>query len=101
ALASTHGDTLWIVWASQRKQNWDLYARAYKNGKLGEEIRLTDGGGPNLWHRMTTDNKGRAWLVWQAAEGGKYRILARSADGDTWNPKTRLASPHDAGNAWD
>src|SRR5262249_46390054 len=42
ALATTHDDTLWIVWASQRDKKWNLFGRPYKNGKLGDEVRLTD-----------------------------------------------------------
>ena len=45
ALAGTHNDTLWVVWASQRDHNWDLYGRPYKDGKLGDEVRLTDDAG--------------------------------------------------------
>ncbi|HBI43536.1 MAG TPA: hypothetical protein DDY78_11880, partial [Planctomycetales bacterium] len=41
ALASTHNNTLWVVWSSQRDHNWDLYGRPYKDGKLGDEVRLT------------------------------------------------------------
>jgi hypothetical protein len=63
ALASTHGDTLWIVWSSQREHNWDLFARPYTDGKLGEELRLTHDNGPDIWHTMTTDQRGRAWTL--------------------------------------
>ena len=45
ALASTHNDTLWVVWSSQRDHNWDLYGRPYTDGKLGDEVRLTDDAG--------------------------------------------------------
>ena len=67
ALATIHDGTLWIVWASQQHGtneritgNWDLYARPYRGGKLGETTRLTNDPGPDIWHRMTTDNPGRA-----------------------------------------
>ena len=40
ALASTHNDTLWIVWASQRDNSWNLFGRPYKDGKLGDESPL-------------------------------------------------------------
>src|SRR5262249_12774428 len=45
ALASLHDDTLWVVWSSQRKGNWDLYRRPYKDGRLGTGGRLTDAAG--------------------------------------------------------
>src|SRR5207302_5388106 len=50
ALASTHGDTLWIVWSSQREHNWDLYGRTYQSGKFGQEVRLSEATGPDIWH---------------------------------------------------
>ncbi len=91
ALASTHNDTLWVVWSSQRDHNWDLYGRPYRDGKLGDEVRLTDDPGPDLWHRMTTDQHGRAWLVWQGARDGKFGIFARCADGDGWHDPIRVS----------
>ena len=77
ALAGTHNDTLWIVYARQEHTQgpkvtgrWDLHGRPFKDGKLGKEVRLTEGTTPNLWHRMTTDHRGRAWLVWQGFDLG-------------------------------
>jgi hypothetical protein len=92
ALASTHGNTLWIVWASQRQQNWDLFARPYQDGKLGEEIRLTDHAGPDIWHTMTTDQRGRAWLVWQGFRDGQADVFARCVDGDGWHDAIRVST---------
>jgi hypothetical protein len=92
ALASTHGDTLWIVWASQREQNWDLFARPYQEGKLGAEVRLTDDAGPDIWHTMTTDQRGRAWLVWQGFRDGQADIFARCVDGDGWHEPIRVST---------
>ncbi|MCI0456495.1 MAG: DUF3604 domain-containing protein [Gemmataceae bacterium] len=99
ALATLHDDTLWIVWASQRGGNWDLFARPYLDGKLGAEVRLTEDVGPDLWHRMTTDNRGRAWLVWQGFRGGRSVIFARCADMKGWHEPVQVSS--DRGNAWD
>ena len=89
-LAGTHDDTLWVVWSSQRDHNWDLYGRPYKNGKLGDEVRLTDDSGPDIWHRMTTDQRGRAWLVWQGAHDDKFAIYARCAEGDRWGKSIQV-----------
>ncbi len=91
ALASIHDDTLWIVWSSQREHNWDLYGRPYKNGKLGQEVRLTKDTGPDVWHCMTTDQRGRAWLVWQGFRDGQSDIFARCADSDGWHESVRVS----------
>jgi hypothetical protein len=99
ALASTHNDTLWIVWSSQRDHKWNLLGRPYQAGKLGAEVRITDTPGPNLWHRMTTDQRGRAWLVWQGFHQGKPNIYAACADGDGWHDPVQVSNAP-AGN-WD
>jgi hypothetical protein len=102
ALATTHGGKLWIVWSEMVDQNWDLYARPYQDGKLGEKIRVTDDPGPDIWHRMTPDNKGRAWLVWQGFRKGRSQIFARCVDGDNWHNPVRVSDDaRDVGNAWD
>ncbi len=125
ALAGSHGSELWIVWSSQVKGNWDLYARRFRtnpltpdpspprgrgeNGRLplplggegwGEGVlRLTDAPGPHIWHRMTTDLKGRAWLVWQGARDGQFDIFARCADAEGWHEPIKVSdSP---ANDWD
>ncbi len=91
ALASTHDDTLWVVWSSQRQGNWDLFGRPYRDGKLGKEVRLSDARGPDVWHVMTTDRRGRAWLVWQGFRGGQSDVFARCADGDGWHEPVRVS----------
>ena len=92
ALASTHDDTLWVVWASQRDKNWDLFGRPYKDGKVGAEVRLTSDPGPDLWHVMTTDHRGRAWLVWQGFRDGQSDVFARCADADGWHEPVRIST---------
>ncbi len=92
ALATTHRDTLWVVWASQRDGNWDLYGRPYLDGKLGVEVRLTDAPASDLWHTMTTDNKGRAWLVWQGFRDGQSDIFARCYDDNGWNEPVKIST---------
>jgi hypothetical protein len=87
------------VWSSQRNGNWDLYGRPYKDGKLGDEVRLTEDPGPDVWHRMTTDRKGRAWLVWQGFRDGHSTIFARCADGDGWHEPIKVSEGK--ANDWD
>lgn len=104
AMASTHNDDLWVVWSSQVGGNWDLYGRKYAIGDgaakpLGEAVRLTEDPGPDIWHRMTTDNKGRAWLVWQGARNGQFDIFARCADENGWQKPIKVSEG--TGNNWD
>ena len=101
-LATTHGGKLWIVWSEMVDKNWDLYARPYQDGRFGAAMRLTEDAGPDLWHRMTTDQKGRAWMVWQGFRKGRSHILARCADGDKWHAPIQVSGAEkQLGNAWD
>jgi hypothetical protein len=99
AVAGTYSETIWIVWSCQREQQWNLYARSFKDGKLGGEVRLTNGQGPDIWHRMTTDRRGRAWLVWQSFLNGHSEILARCADAEGWHDVVQVATGQ--ANNWD
>lgn len=85
ALANLHDDTIWIVWSSQREGKWNLFGRPYKDGKLGDEVQVSNTTGPNIWHRMTTDRNGRAWVVWQGFHNGQSDIFARCVDDKGWH----------------
>jgi hypothetical protein len=99
ALTGTVGGTTWIVWSTNRNHAWNLVSRPLRDGKLGEARNLTQDTGPNLWHRMTVDRKGRAWLVWQTFENGRSRIYANVADGEKWLGSFPIST---AGpNCWD
>jgi hypothetical protein len=100
-LASTHGGKLWIVWASQKDGAWNLVGRTYVDGKFDEVVQLTKGPGPTMWHRMTTDNKGRAWLVWQGSGNESQSVIhCRVNDGTKWGGVTTLQPEKNAGNMW-
>jgi len=99
ALATTHDDTVWVTYACQRNGKWNLFGRPFKNGKLAAEVPLSDGAGPNLWHRMTTDHRGRAWLVWQGFRDGQSDIFARCFDDDGWHEPILVSTSK--ANDWD
>jgi hypothetical protein len=104
ALTGTADGTIWIVWSSNVERTWNLMGRPWREGKLGQQQSLTKGTGPNLWHRMTTDSKGRAWLVWQAFQNGRSRIFANVASGEKWLDSFAIAAPgakDDGLNCWD
>ena len=87
-LASTHGDT--PAGSSGRSQHADqqlgpVRPLLSRTANSANEVRLTDDAGPDIWHRMTTDKRGRAWLVWQGFRDGQSDIFARCVDGDGWH----------------
>jgi hypothetical protein len=104
ALASTHNDDLWVVWSANCDGNWELFGRKVKISESPAVVspaiqRLTNNPGPDIWHRMTTDNKGRAWLVWQGAREGQFDIFARCADDKGWHEPIQVSTS--PANDWD
>jgi hypothetical protein len=102
ALTGTGDGTIWIVWSTNLTHAWNLVGRPFRNGKLGKPRLLTQGAGPNLLHRMTTDSEGRAWLVWQSFQNGRSRISANVAKGDNWLGAFPVSAGAPEGfNCWD
>jgi hypothetical protein len=97
-LAGIHGGDIWIVWSGQHAGNWDLFGRKLHDGVLGPEKRLTENAGSDIWHCMTTDNHGRAWLVWQGFRDGRAQIFARFADAEGWRQPVILSEG--TANCW-
>lgn len=94
------GEKLWVVWSAQRNGHWNLYGKAVSAGKCGPEMKLAGGQEPNIWHRMTTDIRGRAWLVWQRFRpDGRSRIEARCADDNGWHEPVEVSTG--SANNWD
>ncbi len=84
ALAEAKNGTIWITYSAQTKNNWDLWARPLNGNKLGKAVQLTKDPGPDFWHRMTTDSRGRAWLVWQGFRNGQSDIFVTSVLNNKW-----------------
>src|SRR5262249_34222579 len=85
ALASAHDAKLWIVWASQKDGSWHLFGRTYANEKFDAVKQISQGHGPHLWHRMTSDSKGRVWLVWQGIlKAGRSAVHVYCYEGGKW-----------------
>jgi hypothetical protein len=99
ALAVTGAGEVWVVWSEQVAGNWDLYARAQRDGKWGETQRLTDAPQPDINHRMLRDAAGNLWLVWQGSRNEQFDILARHYDGRAWGPEQNLSNTPE--NDWE
>ncbi|MCD2422660.1 hypothetical protein LQ567_07805 [Niabella pedocola] len=102
ALAEDEGGHIWVVWAMQVKNRFDLYTRRFDGSKWSAIQCLTTGGAVrNLYHRMTTDSRGNIWLVWQQTGSGNSRICARQLEKGVWKPVVQVSNGASAGgNNW-
>jgi hypothetical protein len=77
---------VWAIWSAQENGNWDLYGRSTSgDGKWSPVERITNAAGPDIYHNVATDAKGRLWVVWQGARNGHFDIFAKSLTGSTWS----------------
>ena len=97
-----------ILWAEQRRGNWDLYMREYrvKSGVLGRERRLTTHPGADF-------NVAAAggYFTWQARRRNGFDIYASriggeavrisTSDANDWRPSIAADSSGRAWIAWD
>ena len=99
AIAVDAGQRVWVVWSQRVDNNWDIYARAYKDGKLGPLHRLSDAPEQDILPRMTADASGRLHLVWQGFRNGQSDIFLRTLDGQDWGPARQVSDS--AANDWE
>jgi hypothetical protein len=107
ALAVASDGTLWIFWSQNKNYqpfpnnpmaNFDIYARSFKAGNLGEIIRISESKENDIWPVAATDSTGKVWIAWQGARGGAFKILARRQDGGGFGPEIVVSTQ--ARNCW-
>jgi hypothetical protein len=101
AIATGADGSVWVVWSQNLDDNWDLYARRYRDGNLSRTFRLTSGPGPDLHPALARDDQGTLWLAWQGFREGNADIFLASLrrDGERWSEPVRVSSS--PRNDWD
>ncbi|MEO7653408.1 MAG: hypothetical protein ABIZ80_23360, partial [Bryobacteraceae bacterium] len=91
ALAEDGQKRLWCIW-SAKGSAWNLYGRYYANGRWSERQQLTSEAGPNLYHTVVRDARGKLHLVWQGFRNHRSEILLRTWDGQTWSAEQAVST---------
>ena len=101
-------DVAAVLWAEQRRGNWDLYMREYrvKSGVLGSERRLTMHPGADF--NVAASG---GYFTWQARRENGFEIYASriggmavrisTSDANDWRPSIAADSSGRAWIAWD
>jgi len=102
AVAEDKNNRIWVVWAMQVNDRWDLYGRYFDDKGWSEQECLTQNkANKNFYHQMITDTKGHTWLVWQCISGGYSQICAKYFDGRQWSREEQISSGNSSnGNNW-
>ncbi len=90
--AVSSGGRVWVIWSGKHEGRWGVFARYLEGQQLSEVRVLASGGeGPNLYHDVVTDARGRVHVVWQGFRGRVSEILHRQWDGSGWSPEKRIS----------
>jgi len=85
-IAVTPEDVVWIVWSARRDKEWNVFARTYSDGELGEEIQLTSNRGYNFRPAVLADAENRVWVAWERGTDEKdITIVAKYFHNGTWS----------------
>ncbi len=91
---------VWVVWSELRRDNWDLYARAWQDGRWSPIRRLTDDPGPDAYAALAADRAGTLWLAWQGHRNSPTSdIFLKSCRDGRWSDAARVIAPHPANDA--
>ena len=109
-------DTLgrvWAIWSQREGEAWDLVARVHDGRGWGPSRKLTNGSGPNFFHKLVRDRAGNLHLVWIAHRDAESHVMWSKLSGDRWTAAQEIsgasawmpdAAADSAGNlyvAWD
>jgi len=67
-----------LVWAQSDGLRDEIFLSAFKNGRWGKTVPITDDNADNLHPAVDQTSNGTRWIAWTAVEDGVYSILARS-----------------------
>jgi hypothetical protein len=97
AVAVDGSGAVWVVWSEQKRDNWDLFARAFRGGQWSKTERLTTDAGADVTPVVAVDRAGKLWLAWQgirereASAGANSEVLLKSFDGRRWSGEVRVS----------
>ncbi len=98
SLAGDYEGGIWVCWTGRVKENWDIYARYFKNGRGGKTIRLSDHASPDTNQQIFVDGNNRLWVCWQSFQSGNADIFMKYYEQGSWSQIIKVTDH--PGNDW-
>jgi len=90
-IAVTPDDVVWIVWSAKRKKQWNIYARTYSVGNLGNEMQITSTESYDFRPVVLADASARVWIAWERGTTEKnIEIIAKYFQQGRWSDEIIL-----------
>jgi len=88
--------TIWLVWASDRTGNYDLYYKTSSDygGTWSNDTQLTFHSGRDLKPAIRQMSDGTIWIVWSSNRSGGYDLYLKTSqnNGDSWSDDMQLTT---------
>jgi hypothetical protein len=75
---------VWMTWASNRDENWNIYS-SYYDGSWSIPQAVTTHPEDDLHAKITIDGDDKLWVVWQSFRDGDANIYVSYNDGSGWS----------------
>ncbi|MGA1823691.1 MAG: hypothetical protein ACMUIP_03430 [bacterium] len=98
SLAADSEGRVWVCWSARIKDNWDIFARYYKNGRWSKNYQLSDHPGPEINQRILVDENNRLWACWQGFQSKYSDIFMKYWDNGKWSSLLKVTESQ--GNDW-
>jgi hypothetical protein len=99
AIAVNGSGRVWVFWAQNENNNFDIWARPIDNGTPGKAVAITKEAGTDMDPVAATDSRGRVWVAWQAWRNGRAAIMSATESGDSFSAAHVVSTS--SGNQWD
>lgn len=91
AIAEDARHRMWVVWSQREGDVWNLVARSYDGRTWTAARKLTNGNGPNAFHKLVRDRAGNLHLVWIAYMNAESHVMWSKLSGDTWSTAREIS----------
>jgi len=93
ALIQASNGSIWLVWASDRNGNFDIFYRTSSNGggTWSDAFQITTDSRWDTYPAITEDAEGGIWVLWQRKVAtSTHTIWCTTFNGTAWSPETEL-----------
>ena len=99
SITTTSDGDIWVVWSSDRDENFEIYYKIYNGSSWSLDMRLTTNSSEDKFPSVMEDKDGDIWVVWSSNRTGKDQIHYQVFNGSSWQPCGQLISSDEP--VWD
>jgi len=92
SIMQTSNGTIWVVWASTRTGNYELFYKTFNGSSWSSDVQLTEEPHQDMGPSIVQSSDGLIWVVWHSDRTGNSELFYRTYNGSSWSSETQLTS---------